>query len=288
MNQLLGLLILLFLFTLAGLWLRQQLQRSKVRERVLYGFSETVVPDDIDLSAGDYGLRGSARFFYFLREYLSTSKGRSLMFVVGALMAGGTALMLGKPLQSVLFSGATGGFLVVIIGLLTLYVHKKDRLNAVQMELPNTLETLAAIMEGGSAFEAALGHVLKESDPWHPLYFDLNVMNEAMQRGRRRSEALRLWAARCELAYITDVVAGMIQADQTGGSLGSVMKHHAQSLLRENEAEIQRRAERLPVRMLLPMVTMILPAVMVIAAGPSILRIFQIIEQIIGSGGPPR
>jgi tight adherence protein C len=102
-----------------------------------------------------------------------------------------------------------------------------------------------------------------------------------MKKGRRRNEALSLWANRCELVYISDVVSSMIQAEQTGASLGSVLKHHAQAVLRENEAVIQRRAERLPVRMLMPMAGCILPAVIIVAAGPSIVRIMQIIDDII-------
>jgi tight adherence protein C len=239
-----------------------------------------VAEDEVDLSARDYGLRGSARFFYNLREFLSTPKGKWGTFLTGALLGAITVLVTGKTITSfITYSMLAGGLLLLAITSL-LYGHRKEHMFKVKMELPTALETLAAVMEGGSAFESALSNLLKESDLKHPLYLDLSIVNEAMQRGRRRAEALKLWAKRSDLVEISDLVSGMIQADQTGGSLGSVMKHHAQALLKENEAEIQRRAERLPVKMLFPMVTMILPAVMAIAAGPSFIRIFQIIEDI--------
>jgi tight adherence protein C len=274
--------ILLLIVILLGVYLFIQRisYNNSIRERVLYAMHIDVAEDEVDLSARDYGLRGSARFFYNLREFLSTPKGKWGTFLTGASLGAITVLVTGKTITSfITYTILAGGLLLLAITAL-LHGHRKEHMFKVKMELPTALETLAAIMEGGSAFESALSNLLKESDLKHPLYLDLSIVNEAMQRGRRRAEALKLWAKRSDLVEISDLVSGMIQADQTGGSLGSVMKHHAQALLKENEAEIQRRAERLPVKMLFPMVTMILPAVMAIAAGPSFIRIFQIIEDI--------
>ncbi|HQN65579.1 MAG TPA: type II secretion system F family protein [Methylophilus sp.] len=277
-------LIILFLLVVMLLGIFMFIQRishnNSIRERVLYAMHIETPEEEIDLSARDYGLRGSARFFYNLREFLTTPKGKWITFLVGALVGGLTVLVTGKSITSFFtYTIVSGGLLLVGITLL-LYQHRKEHFFRVKMELPTALETLAAVMEGGSAFESALANLLKESDLKHPLYLDLSIVNEAMQRGRRRGEALKLWAKRSDLVEIADLVSGMIQADQTGGSLGAVMKHHAQALLKENEAEVQRRAERLPIKMLFPMFTMILPAVMAIAAGPSFIRIFQIIEDI--------
>lgn len=261
---------------------RQFKINQQVKARLLFGFDQAdEEEDEVDLSAGDYGLHGSDRFFYHLRDFLSKPQGKMLMFVIGAITASASFAIMGKPFRSILLGAGGGGILLLTVGLLALYTHKKEKTNKVQEELPSALELMAAIMEGGMAFESALMHVIKESDPKHPLYFDLLIMSEAMQRGRRRNEALRLWANRCELIYVSDVVSSMIQADQTGAPLGAVLRHHGQAVLRENEAVIQRRAERLPVRMLMPMAGLILPAVVLVAAGPSMVRIFQIIDDII-------
>jgi tight adherence protein C len=275
-------LLLIVFFTIGFIFLRQYKVRQQLVTRLQFGFDDQ--PEEInivDLSAGDYGLSGSERVYYHLREFLNTPQGKILMFSLGAVIASSTLAVMGKPFRSILFGAGGGGILLLTLGLFFLYVNKKEKLNKVQTELPSALELLAAIMEGGMAFESALVHMLREADPKHPLYFDLLIVSEAMKKGRRRNEALSLWANRCELVYISDVVSSMIQAEQTGASLGSVLKYHAQAVLRENEAVIQRRAERLPVRMLMPMAGCILPAVIIVAAGPSIVRIMQIIDDII-------
>jgi pilus assembly protein TadC len=275
-------LLLIGLITAGSFMFRQYRIHQQLISRLQFGFDQPSEETNIiDLSAGDYGLSGSERIYYHLRAFLNTSQGKVLMFSLGAIVASAAFAIMGKPFRSILLGAGGGGILFLTLGLFSLYVNKKEKLNKVQTELPNVLELMAAIMESGMAFESALVHILREADPKHPLYFDLQIVSEAMKKGRRRNEALSLWANRCELVYIADVVSSMIQAEQTGASLGSVLKHHAHAVLRENEAVIQRRAERLPVRMLMPMAGCILPAVIIVAAGPSIVRIMQIIDDII-------
>jgi len=275
------LLFILLVVVLIGLALaifRQSYIKNRLRQRLLFGTNPAQEASDANLSAGDYGLSGSARFFYHLSEYLSTSHGYLMLFVLGAILAAGSSVILNKAIQNIFVTALLGGSLLFLLAVFTLRSRKLKRLNLIKYELPNTLEMTAAIMESGLGFEAAIGHVIREADVKHPLYFDLAIMSEAMQRGRRRNEALRLWATRSQESSVADVAAAMIQADQTGASLGSVLKHHANTLLKENEAFLLRRAERLPIRMLAPMVLMILPSVLVVAAGPSVVRIFQIFK----------
>ncbi len=276
--------VLLALLILAGVgfYLWRSRRNAIVRERLAFGFLETIVEEGEDLSAGDYGLTGSDRFYYHLQDYLNSRQGRTLLLSGGGAAGGLAGWLWGMPPKSFAITAAVCGLGALLLSMALISIRRTKREQKIRKELPNALELMAAIMEGGLAFEATLGHLLRESDSRHPLYFDLRVMNEAMQRGRRRIDALRLWAERCNLSQVQEVAFGLIQADQTGSSLGAAMRHHAMAQLRDNEAEIQRRAERLPIRMLLPMVSTILPAIIVIAAGPSFLKIIRVIEQIIG------
>jgi len=276
--MLLFILLVVVLIGLAIAIFRQSYIKNRLRQRLLFGTNPAQESSDANLSAGDYGLSGSSRFFYHLSEYLSTTQGYLMLFGLGTILAAGSSIILNKAIQNIFVTALLGGSLLLLLAVITLRSRKLKRLNLIKYELPNALEMTAAIMESGLGFEAAIGHVIREADIKHPLYFDLAIMSEAMQRGRRRNEALRLWATRTQESSVADVAAAMIQADQTGASLGSVLKHHANTLLKENEAFLLRRAERLPIRMLAPMVLMILPSVLVVAAGPSVIRIFQIFK----------
>lgn len=263
-----------------ALFIRRSFLRRKIIDRLQFGMNAVADASDANLSAGDYGLTGSARFFYHLSVFLSSNQGYALLFGIGATTAVLGNFLIKKSSNEILIVALSGGSILLLLAVFLLRSRRNQRLNLIKYELPNALEMIAAIMESGLGFEAALGHVIRESDTKHPLYFDLAIMSEAMQRGRRRNEALRLWASRTSEPSVSDVAAGMIQADQTGASLGSVLTHHANTLMKENEAFLMRRAERLPVRMLAPMVLLILPSVLVVAAGPSVTRIFQIFKSL--------
>jgi len=266
-------------------WMVVEMRRDALRERLLVGLEGPQQEEREDLSAGDYGLRGPARFAYHLSGFLNTWNGRFTIMGLGAAIGFGGALASGTPPRPALGVAVASGFLAWLVTLWLLRWRRNSRTHRIKMELPNALELLAAVMEGGQGFESALAYLLREADPAHPLYFDLNVMNEAMRRGQRRTDAMRLWAQRCNVLEVSDVTSALIQADFSGGSLGRVLHHHARALFRDNEAEIQRRAERLPIRMLFPMLFTIFPAILVVAAMPSWLRIARVLEEILGAMG---
>jgi len=271
-----------FLLLLAASgWIVVEMRRDAMRERLLFGLEGPQEEEREDLSAGDYGLRGPAWFFYHFAGFLATWRGRLTILAVGAgagfvgAMASGMA-----ALPSTGVAVATG-FVALAATVWLLRMRAKTRTQRIKRELPNALELLAAVMEGGQGFESALSYLLREADAAHPLYFDLNVMNEAMRRGTRRTDALRLWAQRCNVLEVSDVTSALIQTDISGGSLGRVLHHHARALFRDNEAEVQRRAERLPIRMLFPMLFTIFPAILVVAAMPSWLRVARVLEEVL-------
>lgn len=272
--------LLVIVLGLFGLVIRRIYLKNKTRDRLNFGHDIAVEVSDINLAAGDYGLTGNARFFYYLAQFLDSPKGNLLIFSLGSIVAVLIAIISKVVLSSLIMTAIFGGAISFLVSKMLLRSNRNKRIHMIKDELPNALQMTAAIMESGLGFEAAITHVIREADVRHPLYFDLSIMNEAMQRGRRRNEALRLWATRTNEPTVSDVAAAMIQADQTGSSLGAVLQHHAITLLRENEAAIMRRAERLPIKMLAPMVFLVLPAVLIVAAGPSVNRIFQIFKVI--------
>lgn len=278
--------ILIALVVLAYfMWMLNATEKSDaLRDRLEYGFEAVEEAPEQDLTAGDYGLEGNDLFYYRLQLFFTSIGGRFALFSIGAGSVLAVLLLTGSALKDSLMMSGVSGTLLMLLSIILLQNRRASNERKVVKELPNTLELLSAIMEGGMAFESSMDHVIRESDPKHPLYRNLNVMHQAMQNGRRRGEALRLLAERLNIAQISEVTSGLIQADTMGSSLASVMRHHAHTLLRENEAEIQRRAERLPIKMIFPMAFAIIPAIVLIAVAPSALNIVTMIDNIMKGG----
>jgi tight adherence protein C len=279
-------LIFIFVITISYLvlrWVYQQYARSAIKERMLYGTNFEQAPtEEVNLMAADYGLAGSTLFFHHLTDFLASGKGYIAIFFIGAGSAWLISSLFKISVGSTNSTALLGGLFLLVITTVTLIRRERARKRAFKEELPSALQLVSAIMESGMGFESALNHVVEESDKKHPLYFELSIMNEAMQRGRRRGEALKLWADRSKEDSVIETASSLIQAEQTGGSFGTVLKHHAIRLMQDNEAEMMRNAERLPVKMLIPMVLCTLIPLLLVAAGPAFITIFKMFKDIMG------
>jgi tight adherence protein C len=282
MNMMFVLFVVALFMAMIFLMVRAKIRRNNARERLLYAFeSRADVPvEELNLSAGDYGLEGGARFLYFLTQFLSSPGGYLGVFALGAALGALLKIVLHLDKFSYVMIGILAGAILMVGSNIYIAAKRKERVRKIRYELPNALQSIVAVMESGLAFESALQHVVRESGTHHPLYFDLQVVLDAMQQGRRRNDALKLWATRANERSVSDVTAAMIQADQTGAAIGGVLRHHATTQLKEIEAELLKKAERIPIYMIMPMMICILPPIFLVAVGPSVIRIFRMFEVI--------
>lgn len=279
-------LIILFVFSLGFViirWLYGQYARNAIKERMLYGTNFTLNEvEEVNLTASDYGLKGSTLFFHHLTSFLATGRGYIVIFLVGAGATWLISSLFKLQFGSVNTTALLGGLFLLVVTTITLIRRERARKRAFKEELPSALQLISAIMESGMGFESALNHVVEEADQKHPLYFEMAIMNEAMQRGRRRNEALKLWSDRSKEDSVIETASSLIQAEQTGSSFGTVLKHHAKKLMQDNEAEMMRNAERLPIKMLIPMVLCTLIPLLIVSAGPAFVTIFKMFSDLMG------
>lgn len=265
-----------------GWWYVATGREMVVRERLLYGLEDPPPPVEEDLTDPAYGLRGLSRFGYFATLFLTSWKGRLTIVALGSALGFGIGYWQGLELRANASVALATGILLMLLVFYVLFRRDLRHQRRIRNELPYALEMLSALMKGGLAFEAALRHLVNESDTGHPLYRELATMNEAMRRGRRRIEAFRLMADRCQHFEVSEVMSALTQADQTGASLADVMRHHAHGIFRETEADIRQRAERLPIRLMFPMLFTIFPALFVVLLMPNLLRILRMISAVMG------
>ena len=147
------------------------------------------------------------------------------------------------------------------------------RQKAINRALPDALDFIVICVEAGLAFEGAIGRVVDRIRG--PLAEEFRRTLGEISLGKRRRDALRDMAARTEAADLVSFIAAVVQADQTGISIGDVLRIQADDLRLRRRQRAEREGREAPLKMLLPMIFFIFPATFIAAIGPAALNIMD-------------
>ena len=201
----------------------------------------------------------------------------AVMKVVG-LLAG---LVLGVMLTRLAtLSGLTSVVvvaLVVAIGFAAPTVvlsHMMDkRQREIRKSLADGMDLLTISVEAGLGLNAALLQVSRHVPG--SLSEEIGRMLNEMQVGVSRVDAFRQLSERTEVEEIKGFVLAMIQADLFGVSVSKVLRAQSQELRVKRRQRAEQKAMQVPVKLLLPMIFCVMPALFVVIVGPGIIRVIN-------------
>ena len=152
----------------------------------------------------------------------------------------------------------------------------KKRQMKLRLSLPDALDMMVVSVEAGLGLDQALQYVAREIEESHPeLSDELALVGLEMRAGKRRSEALRNLADRTGEPELRKLVAILIQTDRFGTSMGESLRTHSDFMRLRRKQEAEERAAKIGVKLVFPIFLFILPSMMIVAAGPAMLKLFQ-------------
>jgi tight adherence protein C len=199
--------------------------------------------------------------FFALRIFMTIALGLGAFFVF--FLASNTA--------------QTTAILLTIGGLFlgyyfpTMWINSKikRRQQSIVRALPDALDLLVICVEAGLGFDMAMGKVYEKWNNELSIAFG-RVLRE-IQLGKQRREALRDMARRMDVPDVTAFVAAIIQADQLGVSMSKILRVQSDQMRVKRRQRAQEKAHQAPVKMMIPMVFLIFPAIWIVLLGPSII-----------------
>lgn len=140
-------------------------------------------------------------------------------------------------------------------------------------DLPDSLDLLAISAQAGLGFDAAMSRLVSESEG--PLSQEMNRTLREMQLGTSRADALRALGERTDVDELKSFVLAMIQADAFGVSIANVLRVEAGELRVKRHQAAEEKAQKIPVKIVFPLVLCIFPALFVVLLGPAAISIYD-------------
>jgi tight adherence protein C len=255
----------------------EQLQRSAL-ERLVFPFAGKVISTITRLTPLDLYGRVN-RLVVLAGNPPALTAERIVAFKIVFAIVGLVAGIAVAPLLP--FSGTFATVISIVIFTLIGYTAPSAAVSAraskrqkeIRKALSDTMDLLTISVEAGLGFDAALGQVVRNVPG--PLSEEISRMLQEMQIGVSRTEALRHLNDRTDVPELDGFVLSMIQADKYGVGVAKVLRAQSQELRQKRRQRAEETAQKVPVKLLFPMIFMILPAMFIVILGPGAIKVYE-------------
>ncbi len=175
-----------------------------------------------------------------------------------------------KGLMALVMAGLLGAILVYGPDAI-LNRRVEERQLEIRKSLADVMDLLVISVEAGLGFEQALDRVVNAVPG--PLSQEFSRMLGEVRAGASRADAMRAMEKRVDVPELRSFVLAILQADTFGVSIGRVLRAQADEMRIKRRQIAQEKAQKAPVKMMIPMVFCVFPALFVVVIGPAIISI---------------
>lgn len=232
--------------------LAQEEKKRQMRERLM--------------QAGFYASASSSLFVTF-----------RLLLIAGGVGLGFLISTMGSlPLQHGLGLGAFCGVAATIAPGFWLDNRKAARQMKIRRALPDALDVLVVCLQGGLSIMASISRVADELVTAHPmLAMEFKIAERQMQMGQTAGEALRGIADRFDMEELRGMAGVIRQAERIGSSVAHAIEVFAETLRLKRHQRAEEMAHQAAVKLLIPTVLCIFPAIFVVILGPAGIQVYE-------------
>jgi tight adherence protein C len=211
-----------------------------------------------------------AAMAYFVAKTILALTFPALCFLY--LAWAGAGLSTESQLLTLLLAAAIGYYLPNMV--LAELVRRRKR--EIFENLPDAIDLMTVCVEAGLGLDAALVRVAEETEfTSRALAEELRLVGLELRAGASKEKALRNFALRSGVDEVDAFVAMLVQADRFGTSIADSLRIHSEALRTKRRLRVEEVAAKIAVKLVFPLIFGIFPAMLVVLAGPAVIRIYR-------------
>jgi tight adherence protein C len=146
-----------------------------------------------------------------------------------------------------------------------------ERQKRMMYDLPDVLDQITISIEAGMSFEGALARV--GANNRGPLGEEIVRTVQDMNLGMPRRESYLALAARNDVEDLRRFTKSIVQAEEFGVPISQIVRIQAEEMRDKRRQRARETAQKVPVKLLFPMLTCVMPVLFIVILTPAILGI---------------
>jgi tight adherence protein C len=228
----------------------------------LLTISSLTVKAERNLALAGHRPGWTLRRMMLAKVWLAATVGLLMVLMFGAAPSG----------RLLVFGLLAAGFAFFVPDLL-LDGRARERQERIEREIPDLLDQTLIAIESGMSFEGALSRVGHSGTG--PLAEELVRTLQDMRLGMSRRAAYDAMAERTSIEDLKRFCKQVVQAEEFGVSTSTLIRNLAKEMRMKRRFRAEEAAQKLPVKMVFPLVVCFLPVVFVVNLYPAIHNLVE-------------
>jgi tight adherence protein C len=142
--------------------------------------------------------------------------------------------------------------------------------------LPDFLDVMIVCLEGGLSLQETIRRVGDELRLVHPaLATELSIVQRDIELGASVDQALKRFATRSDYEGVRTLSTFFRETQRFGTNITEALRSHSDMLRSQREQAAEENAQKAAVKILIPTLLLIFPAIFVILVGPAVIQIHE-------------
>ena len=156
----------------------------------------------------------------------------------------------------------------------SIYRRGLKRGELIARSLPETIDLLNMTVSAGLGFQAGIDRISRNGN--NPLSDEFRRVLAEIRLGDSRSHAFTTMAERINRPEVWNFTNAISQVEKLGIPITSALRDQATTIRAERREKAREQAQKLPVKILAPIMVFLLPAVLTIVLAPAVLSMLRI------------